>query len=146
MRVIIVEGTLDEVLRVLDKTRQDDDIVGVSPVTDAAREHHINGTGSDELDKKGYVRFPVLSCRERLIIGHLMEGHSNKVIARDLEIAEATVKAHVKNILQKIGAANRTQAAMWGRANLEEPRLSPLLSSPALDSRRETVSGGHRLI
>jgi two-component system nitrate/nitrite response regulator NarL len=54
-----------------------------------------------------------------------MEGHSNKVIARDLGLAEPTVKSHVKNILNKIGATNRLQAAMWGRTNLEESRLLP---------------------
>jgi DNA-binding NarL/FixJ family response regulator len=54
-----------------------------------------------------------------------MEGHSNKVIARDLGLAEPTVKSHVKNILNKIGATNRLQAAMWGRTNSEESRLLP---------------------
>ena len=129
MRVIIVEGTLDEVLMVLDKTCQARDIDGVSPVTDAAIERHRIGAGTDEPDKKGHSARPVLSCREGLIITHLMEGHSNKVIARDLRIAEPTVKAHIKNILRKIGATNRTQAAMWGKKNGQESRLSPLPST-----------------
>jgi two-component system nitrate/nitrite response regulator NarL len=37
----------------------------------------------------------------------------NKAIARKLDLTEATVKVHVKAILRKIGAANRTQAALW---------------------------------
>jgi two-component system nitrate/nitrite response regulator NarL len=123
MRVIIVEGTLDELLVVLEKTRRSNDIEGVSRVADAADEHHGNEAGEDEPDKKRGSPFPLLSRREGLIIAHLMEGHSNKVIARDLRIAEATVKAHVKNILKKIGATNRTQAAMWGRANVGESYL-----------------------
>jgi hypothetical protein len=65
-----------------------------------------------------------------------MEGHSNKVIARDLNVAEPTVKSHVKNILNKIGATNRTQAAMWGRTNLGESRLLPP-SSAVLSSRQQ---------
>ena len=120
MHVIIVEGTLDEVLAVLEKTRQSNDMEGVSPVDHAAREHHGNGAEKNEPDTKGCSPLPLLSCRERSIITHLMEGHSNKVTALDLRIAEATVKAHVKNILRKIGATNRTQAAMWGRTNLGE--------------------------
>jgi DNA-binding NarL/FixJ family response regulator len=52
-----------------------------------------------------------------------MEGHSNKVIARDLNVAEPTVKSHVKHILDKVGATNRTQAAMWGRTNFGESSL-----------------------
>jgi two-component system nitrate/nitrite response regulator NarL len=54
-----------------------------------------------------------LSDREHLILQHLTQGASNKHIARDLRIAEATVKVHVKAILRKIGVRNRTQAAIW---------------------------------
>jgi len=59
-----------------------------------------------------------LSAREAEILGCLMEGAPNKVIARKLEVAEATIKVHVKAILRKIGAANRTQAAMWASSHL----------------------------
>ena len=123
MRVIIVEGMLDEVLAVLEKTRHSNAITDVSPVADATDEHHGNGAGKDEPDKKGCSPPPHLSCRERSIVAHLMEGHSNKVIARDLNVAEPTVKSHVKHILNKIGATNRTQAAMWGRTNFGESWL-----------------------
>lgn len=56
-----------------------------------------------------------LSGREETILLHLTRGASNKHIARELEVAEATVKVHVKSILRKIRAQNRTQAAMWAR-------------------------------
>ncbi len=54
-----------------------------------------------------------LSGREAGILGHLARGDSNKLIARKLDIAEATVKVHVKAILRKIQVKNRTQAAVW---------------------------------
>ncbi|WP_428540698.1 LuxR C-terminal-related transcriptional regulator [Rhodopila sp.] len=54
-----------------------------------------------------------LSDRERLILNHLTLGASNKQIARSLDVAEATVKAHVKSLLRKLRITNRTQAAMW---------------------------------
>jgi two-component system, NarL family, nitrate/nitrite response regulator NarL len=59
-----------------------------------------------------------LSSREVEILRHLMEGESNKVIASRLHIAEATIKVHVKTILRKLRANNRTQAAMWASAHL----------------------------
>jgi two-component system, NarL family, nitrate/nitrite response regulator NarL len=59
-----------------------------------------------------------LSNREAEILGCLMQGAPNKVIARRLDVAEATVKVHVKAILRKVGAANRTQAAIWATENL----------------------------
>jgi two-component system nitrate/nitrite response regulator NarL len=60
---------------------------------------------------------PQLSPRERLILCCLIEGASNKCIARKMDIAEATVKVHVKAILRKIRVHNRTQAAIWGMNN-----------------------------
>ena len=60
---------------------------------------------------------PQLSPRERLILCCLIEGASNKSIARKMDIAEATVKVHVKAILRKIRVHNRTQAAIWGMNN-----------------------------
>jgi two-component system nitrate/nitrite response regulator NarL len=60
---------------------------------------------------------PRLSARERCILHCLIEGDSNKLIARKIEIAEATVKVHVKAILRKIRVHNRTQAAIWAMSN-----------------------------
>jgi two-component system nitrate/nitrite response regulator NarL len=54
-----------------------------------------------------------LSSREAEILQCLIQGAPNKVIARKLDVAEATVKVHIKAILRKIRVANRTQAAMW---------------------------------
>ena len=59
-----------------------------------------------------------LSAREAEILTALMEGTPNKLIARKLHVTEATVKVHVKAILRKIGATNRTQAAMWAMDHL----------------------------
>jgi two-component system nitrate/nitrite response regulator NarL len=60
---------------------------------------------------------PPLSSRERSILRCILEGASNKVIARKIDIAEATVKVHVKTILRKIRVHNRTQAAIWAMNN-----------------------------
>lgn len=54
-----------------------------------------------------------MSDRELEILRCLVNGDSNKRIALRLKIAEATVKVHLKSILRKTQAANRTQAAIW---------------------------------
>jgi two-component system, NarL family, nitrate/nitrite response regulator NarL len=59
-----------------------------------------------------------LSSRETEILCWLKEGAPNKVIARKLNLTEATVKVHVKAILRKIGVGNRTQAAIWAADHL----------------------------
>jgi two-component system, NarL family, nitrate/nitrite response regulator NarL len=63
-----------------------------------------------------------VSPREKEILCRLAAGHPNKMIAQHLGITEATVKVHLKSVLRKIGAENRTQAAIWALANL--PGLS----------------------
>lgn len=62
---------------------------------------------SDEVKERG------LSDREMQILVCLAQGDSNKIIANRLDITEATVKVHVKSLLRKIQASNRTQAAIW---------------------------------
>jgi two-component system nitrate/nitrite response regulator NarL len=54
-----------------------------------------------------------LSDREIEILRCLISGDANKIIARRLDITEATVKVHIKAILRKLRVMNRTQAAIW---------------------------------
>lgn len=64
-----------------------------------------------------------LSLQEVKVLVALARGDQNKVIARELNIAEATVKVHVKAILRKLNLRNRTQAATWFAAQPEEVQL-----------------------
>ena len=74
-----------------------------------------------------------LSNREHLILMHLTQGASNKHIARQLSIAEATVKVHVKSLLRKIRVNNRTQAAMWAVNNVRAvAQQDPKLPDPVM--------------
>jgi two-component system nitrate/nitrite response regulator NarL len=54
-----------------------------------------------------------LTRREQEILDGLAQGLSNKLIARSLDITEATVKVHVKNLLKKLGFRSRLEAAVW---------------------------------
>ncbi|ALJ35380.1 DNA-binding response regulator [Azospirillum brasilense] len=72
----------------------------------------VNGNGTDmPVSRKG------LSQREVQILRCLLNGDSNKMIANHLNITEATVKVHLKSLLRKINASNRTQAAIWALNN-----------------------------
>lgn len=57
----------------------------------------------------------LLTDRELQVLEGLTQGKSNKEIARDLDITEPTIKLHVKTLYRKVGAANRTQAALIAR-------------------------------
>lgn len=66
---------------------------------------------------------PGLTRREQEVLDLLAQGFANKRIARELGIAEKTVKTHVGHVLAKLGAADRTQAAVHAvRAGLVAPR------------------------
>lgn len=56
-----------------------------------------------------------MTPRETDVLRGLMDGKSNKEIARDLDIQEVTIKLHVKTICRKLDAKNRTHAAMLAR-------------------------------
>jgi DNA-binding NarL/FixJ family response regulator len=53
-----------------------------------------------------------LTPRERAVLDWLRQGKSNKDVARKLRLCEATVKVHVRHIMRKLGASNRTQVAL----------------------------------
>jgi len=61
-----------------------------------------------------------LTDREREILCHISNCESNKLIARNLDIAEATVKVHVKHLLKKLGLKSRTEAAVWAVSHKEK--------------------------
>ena len=54
-----------------------------------------------------------LTARERDVLRLVVDGLANKQIARRLGISEKTVKGHLTNLFQRIGVADRTQAALW---------------------------------
>lgn len=55
----------------------------------------------------------MLTKREKDVLKLIAKGQSNKMIARSLDIAEGTVKVHVKRLLNKLGMRSRTEAAVW---------------------------------
>jgi len=129
-----------------------------------AEEGHTDDDGGEDVEivgadigmnkwvaRTGSIYASLLSGRQRSILRCLVQGDSNKIIARKMAMAEATVKVHVKAILRKIRVHNRTQAAIWAMSNgsftqakgeplpaLEEPPVEPF---PNLDITQVPAAG-----
>ena len=69
-----------------------------------------------------------LTEREGEVLRLLAQGQSNKQIARNLHIAEKTVKTHVSNILSKLGVQSRTQATLYA---IRTGLISPGTTTPS---------------
>ena len=83
-------------------------------VYDALAELIITLAGQEERpasDPEYAGKIGQLTNREREILIHLAQGHSNKVIAQKLDISYKTVLNHVNNLYQKLGVNNRLEAA-----------------------------------
>lgn len=72
------------------------------------------GRDGAEAQRQELLSAHALTPRQLDVLALLREGKSNKLIARDLAMCESTVKVHVRQIMRKLGAANRTQAALTG--------------------------------
>ncbi len=69
------------------------------------------GVSPDQTHGDAPPAFHRLSERQQQVLGLMAEGHPNKIIAYELGLKEATVKMHVRHVMQKLGVTNRTQAA-----------------------------------
>ena len=91
-----------------------------------------------------------LSAREFSVLYHLLDGLSNKEIARRLNLAEATIKVHVKAILRKAHVHNRTQVVMWASRQgfrAKHQTVDGSVEQPALNSviRTNGVGPGYHI-
>jgi DNA-binding NarL/FixJ family response regulator len=66
-------------------------------------------------------RMAQLTAQQFRVFGMLCSGRLNKQIAYEMQITEATVKAHMTAVLRKLGAANRTQAVLLASRLLRDP-------------------------
>ena len=92
----------------------------------------------DRLPRSLEDSVPQLSARQRKVFECLVDGKSNKVIARELGIAEGTVKAQLRGIFRKLGVRNRTQAALFAAEVLGK--------APAKAAPRPTVAANQGMV
>src|SRR6266699_2115423 len=102
--------TPETLIKSLEMVMLGETILPMTMLTDLLNHQH------DQPDRRSN-HVPHLSAPEVDIVHCLVQGNSNKAIARKIKIADATVKVHVKAILRKIRVANRTQVAIRAMHN-----------------------------
>ena len=110
--VVVVSGTLDEsmagevrqrgALGFLPKSSRADTLVDTLQRTLLGREPAA----------RHEERIDPLSERQQEVLGLLVAGKSNKLICRELDLSEATVKSHLQAIFRKLDVSSRTQAVV----------------------------------
>jgi DNA-binding NarL/FixJ family response regulator len=125
--------------------------LNAAPISDngnGSASGHRNGNVDcdDDTPTGGMGNAIALTARQQEVLELLQLGNSNKLIARQLGMSEATVKVHVRHIMRKLGAANRIQAALsavspGSEPGLRQPHTSPSDLSEAELARPERRSG-----
>jgi DNA-binding NarL/FixJ family response regulator len=106
---------------------------GRDPENDSSREGAISVAAS--------AHNSALTIRQQEVLGRLQQGESNKIIGRQLKMRESTVKVHIRHIMRKLGAANRTQAALCAvqlmTSHPPTERDEPLQRADSRDEERD---------
>ena len=101
----------EELLPALEAALRGDHVVAPEMVGSMAR--LVRGEADSERDaRRSVAPFAELTPRELEILESVADGLSNKMIARAFDIADGTVKLHVKAILRKLGMRSRVEAAV----------------------------------
>src|SRR5205807_2037350 len=81
-----------------------------------------SGLSLQKINRKGLTPRAVtnqeFTPRQMDVLGHLTQGKANKAIAHALAMSESTVKVHIRNIMKKMHATNRTEAACLAHASM----------------------------
>ena len=99
----------EELVPALEAALRGENVVAKELVGTLAR--IVRGNEGDKAPRRS-APFADLTPREFVILEHVAQGLSNKVIARALDITDGTVKLHVKAILRKLGLHSRVEAAV----------------------------------
>ncbi len=107
---ILKDNDPDDILRLIDSAMHGQTAISpelTSLLASALREESV-------VENRSHAS---LTERETAILKCLAAGMSNKLIARELEIMESTVKVHIRNLLKKLKFRSRVEAAVWAVAN-----------------------------
>ncbi len=107
---ILKDNDPDDILRLIDSAMHGQTAISpelTSLLASALREESV-------VENRSHAS---LTERETAILKCLAAGMSNKLIARELEIKESTVKVHIRNLLKKLKFRSRVEAAVWAVAN-----------------------------
>lgn len=99
-------------LNAIEQVLQGETYIATNHNNDKPLPAYYDDNNSDPVNISNMNTNPNLTPREYQVLSYLLLGASNKEIANELKLQVVTVKLHVRGICQKLGAKNRTQAAL----------------------------------
>ena len=93
----------------------------LAQIASVSDELHIDDQSANEDDVEPQ-NWPSFTPRQQQVLAHLCRGDPNKVIAYELNMQESTVKVHIRQIMKKLKATNRTQAALYAMKLIESAK------------------------
>lgn len=120
-------ASIDLIIAALRAVLSGDTWLPPSAAIDAAT-MHASSMSLDQHEAEATARLAALTPQQFRVLSMLSAGLLNKQIAAELDVSEATIKAHVSAVMQKLGVGNRTQAVLLAQRlsldqNIPDPRL-----------------------
>jgi two-component system, NarL family, nitrate/nitrite response regulator NarL len=150
-RSLLAAGRAGGIAAIAEKSRRVPDIInlldrvyaGHSVLPSAAPAPPVNGGADRRLPSIGKHLADFLTPRERQVLSALVHGDDTTKLARSLGIASATARCHVQNVLTKLGAHSRVEAATSAvRYGMIDPETGEWLmaSDDPVRARRPSIS------
>jgi DNA-binding NarL/FixJ family response regulator len=143
LELVLAGGTFAPAATLIRDVYADGDGAATSPAAEPDR--HGTRASCDKPSARELSEKPELTMRELEVLACLAKGQSNKMIARELDLREGTVKVHLRHLMRKLNASNRTQLALRADRPAGAEEAPPARGDCSDDPQTDLIAGRSRV-